>query len=72
MDGSRKLHLIRRAAVFPSEELRENVLVTSRLTQPPWRGSPEVLAAARKCVSALKVRYCLDHDWLVSDRKSVV
>ena len=65
MNGNQRLSLIRRAAAFPSEELRENVLVADQLTKPPWRGSPEVLAAARKCVSALKVRYCLDHDRLV-------
>ena len=65
MNGNQRLSLIRRAAAFPSEELRENVLVADQLTKPPWRGSTEVLAAARKCVSALKVRYCLDHDRLV-------
>lgn len=65
MNGVQRLRLIRRAAAYPSEELRENVLITDRLTQPPWRGSPEVLSSARKCVSALKVRYCLDHDRLV-------
>lgn len=65
MNGNQRLSLIRRAAAFPSEELCENVLVTDRLTKPPWQGSTEVLAAARKCVSALKVRYCLDHDRLV-------
>lgn len=65
MNGVQRLRLIRRAAAYPSEELRENVLITDRLTQPPWRGSPEVLSAARKCVSALKVRYCLDRDRLV-------
>ena len=65
MNGVQRLRLIRRAAAYPSEELRENVLITDRLTQPPWRGSPEVLSAARKCVAALKVRYCLDRDRLV-------
>lgn len=65
MDGTRKLPLIRRAALLPNEEAHENVLVTDQLTQPPWRGALEVLTAARKCVSALKVRYCLDRDLLV-------
>ena len=60
-----KLPLIRRVALFPAGEPHENVLVTDQLTQPPWKGSPEVLSAARKCVSSLKVRYCLDHDRLV-------
>ena len=55
----RKLPLIRRAAMFPSETPGEDVLVTGWLTQPPWR------TAARKCVSALKVRYCLDWGRLV-------
>ena len=61
----RKLPLIRRAAMFPNETPGEDTLVTGRLTQPPWRGALEVLTAARKCVSALKVRYCLDRDRLV-------
>ncbi len=61
----RKLPLIRRAAMFPSETPGEDVLVTGWLTQPPWRGAVEVLTAARKCVSALKVRYCLDWGRLV-------
>lgn len=65
MDAERKLPLIRRAALLPTEEAHENALVTDYLTRPPWRGSPEILAAARKCVSALKVRYCLDRDRLV-------
>lgn len=65
LDEDRKLPLIRYAALLPNEEAHENVLVTDQLTRPPWRGSPEVLTAARKCVSALKVRYCLDHDRLV-------
>ena len=65
MDGARKLPLIRRAALLPNEEAHENVLVTDQLTRPPWRGALEVLTAARKCVSALKVRYCLDQDLLV-------
>ena len=65
MDEGRKLPLIRRAAMFPSETPGEDALVTGRLTQPPWRGAPEVLTSARKCVSALKVRYCLDRDRLV-------
>ena len=66
INGSQKLRLIRRAAAFPSVELAENVLVTDRLIQTPWRGNLDVLAAAQKCVSALKVRYCLDHDRLVT------
>ena len=65
MDGARKLPLIRRAAMFPSETPGEDALVTDRLAQPPWRASSEVLSAARKCVAALKVRYCLDRDRLV-------
>lgn len=65
MDGARKLPLIRRAALLPNEEAHENVLVTDQLTRPPWRGALEVLTAARKCVSALKVRYCLDQGRLV-------
>ena len=65
MDGARKLSLIRRAAMFPNETPGEDALVTGRLTQPPWRGALEVLTAARKCVSALKIRYCLDRGRLV-------
>ena len=65
MNGNQRLRLIRRAAAFPGEEPGENVLVTERLTQPPWRETLEVLTAARKCVHSLKVRYCLDHDRLV-------
>ena len=65
MNGARKLPLIRRAGLSPSGQDLEDVLVTNCLAQTPWRGSSEVLAAARKCVSALKVRYCLDHDRLV-------
>lgn len=57
--------LIRRVAVHPGKIACENVLVTDHLTKPPWRGAPEVLTAARKCVPALKVRYCLDQDRLV-------
>jgi hypothetical protein len=57
-----KLPLIRRTALVPAREPQENVLVTGQLIRPPWRGAPEVLSAARKCVSALKVRYCLDRD----------
>ena len=60
-----KLPLIRRTALVPAREPQENVLVTGQLIRPPWRGAPEVLSAARKCVSALKVRYCLDRDRLV-------
>ena len=51
--------------ICPNETPGEDALVTGRLTQPPWRGTLEVLTAARKCVSALKVRYCLDRDRLV-------
>lgn len=65
MNGNQRLRLIRRAAAFPGEEPGENVLVTDRLTQPPWRRTLDVLTAARKCVHSLKVRYCLDHDRLV-------
>lgn len=65
MNGTRKLPLIRRAAMFPNETPGEDVLVTDQLTRPPWRGALEVLTAARKCVSALKVRYCLDRGRLV-------
>lgn len=57
--------LIRRVAAHPGRAACENVLVTDRLIHPPWRGAPEVLTAARKCVSSLKVRYCLDRDRLV-------
>lgn len=64
-DGQKTLRLIRRVALFPAGSIRENVLVTDQLTRPPWRGSPEVVTAARKCVSSLKVRYCLDRDRLV-------
>ncbi len=64
-DGQRTLRLIRRVALFPAGSIRENVLVTGQLTQPPWRGAPEVATVARKCVSSLKVRYCLDRDRLV-------
>ena len=65
MNGARKLPLIRRAGLSPGGQDLENVLVTDCLAQTPWQGASEVLAAARKCVSALKVRYCLDHDRLV-------
>lgn len=65
MDGQRSMPLIRRTAPHPSGTACENALVTEHLIQPPWRGAPEVLTAARKCVSALKVRYCLDRDRLV-------
>ena len=65
MNGARKLPLIRRAGLSPGGQDLEDVLVTDCLAQPPWRGASEVLAAARKCVSALKVRCCLDHDRLV-------
>jgi len=64
-DGQKTLRLIRCVALFPAASIRENVLVTDQLTQPPWRGTPEVVTAARKCVSSLKVRYCLDRDRLV-------
>ena len=57
--------LIRRVAAHPGRAACENVLVTDRLIHPPWRGAPEVLTAARKCVSSLKFRYCLDRDRLV-------
>ncbi len=65
MNGARKLLRIRRAGLSPGGQDLENVLVTDCLAQTPWQGASEVLAAARKCVSALKVRYCLDHDRLV-------
>ena len=65
MNGARKLPLIRRVGLSPGGQDLEDVLVTDCLAQPPWQGASEVLAAARKCVSALKVRYCLDHDRLV-------
>ena len=64
-NGRQTIPLIRRTAVYPSRTVCENVLVTDHLTRPPWRGAPEVLTAARKCVSVLKVRYCLDRDRLV-------
>lgn len=62
-DGQNTLRLVRRVALFPDNETHENVLVTDQLTKAPWKGS--VLTTARRCVSALKIRYCLDRNRLV-------
>ena len=62
-DGRRALPLIRRVPLPSGGEA--DALVADRLLKAPWRCSLEVLAAARRCVSALEVRYCLDRGCLV-------
>lgn len=64
-NGVQTLHLVRRAGLSPNQHFSENVLVTDQLILPPWRGAPEVTAAAQKCVPALKIRFCLEKNWLI-------
>lgn len=64
-DGSQELPLIRRVPLFFDEPACEDVLMTDRLLCSPWRKNPEVLAAARTCVSQMKIRYCLSEDRLI-------
>lgn len=64
-NGVRTLRLIRRAGLSPNQHFSENILVTDKLIQPPWRGAPEVASAAQKCVPALNIRFCLEKNRLV-------
>ena len=64
-NGVQTLHLIRRARLSPNQRFNENVLVTDQLILPSWRGAPEVVSAAQKCVPTLKIRFCLERNRLV-------